>query len=118
MRIIIFDNNVDYNVICDNVWRDEKGTAWTGKEITVELKTPNGIIGDLYVQFEDWNNQNRAGIVSLEGRDFILDELKGQSRWVKLFVMREDTNKGKITFKAKATKGGNLMIRKFVFVKN
>lgn len=117
-KIEIRDSNVDYNVICDDVWRDEKGTAWTGKEITVELKTPNGIIGDLYVQFEDWNNQNRAGIVSLEGRDFILDELKGQSRWVKLFVMREDTNKGKITFKAKATKGGNLMIGKFVFVKS
>lgn len=117
-KVEVLDNGMDYEVICDNVWRDEKGVAWTGREITVELRTPNGIIGDLYIQFEDWNNQNRAGIISVEGRDFILDELKGQSRWVKLFVMREDTNKGKITFKAKVTKGGNLMIGKLVFVKN
>ncbi len=117
-KVEMMDNHIDYTVICDNVWRDEKGVAWTGNEITVELKTPNGIIGDLYVQFEDWNSLNRAGIVSVEGRDFILDDLKGESRWVKLFVMREDTNKGKITFKAKANKGGNLMIGKFAFVKN
>lgn len=117
-KVEMMDNHIDYTVICDNVWRDEKGVAWTGKEITVELNTPNGIIGNLYVQFEDWNNQNRAGIVSVEGREFLLDELKGESRWVKLFVMREDTNKGKISFKAKATQGGNLMIGKFVFVKN
>lgn len=116
-KIVRMEKGIDYSVTCDNVWRDDKGTAWTGREITVELKTPNGIIGDLYVKFEDWNNQNRAGILMVEGREFNLDELKGNSRWVKLLVMREDTNKGKVTFKAKVTKGGNLMISGLALVK-
>ncbi len=112
------EKNVDYQVSCGNIWKDEKGTAWTGKEITIDLKTPNGIIGDLYVKFEDWNNQNRAGVVSVEGREFMLEELRGKDRWVKLFVMREDTNKGKVTFKAKVTNGENLMISKIALIKN
>lgn len=100
----------DYRVTCDNVWKDEQGKAWTGSEITLEIKTPNGILGDLYVKFEDWNNQQRTGVLSLEGRECLLDRPSKNGQWVKLFVMREDTNDGKIVFKAKVKNGGNLMI--------
>ena len=111
----IQDKRCKYNVSCDDVWKDAVGCAWTGREIKVEMAVPNGVLGDLYVKFEDWNNQNRAGIVSIEGRESILEPQKGKAQWVKLFVMREDTNDGKITFKARATQGGNLMISGFAF---
>lgn len=116
-KVEIQAQKADYQVTCDNIWRDENGTAWTGTEITVELKMPNGVIGDLYVKFEDWNKQKCSGILSVEGREFTLDNLNGKDRWVKLFVMREDTNKGKVTFRAKASNGNNLIISKLVFVK-
>ena len=61
----IQDERCKYKVTCDNIWKDEKGTAWTGKNMTIEIQTPEGIIGDLYVKFEDWNHQNRAGLLSL-----------------------------------------------------
>lgn len=106
-----------YAVSCDNVWCDESGTAWTGREIIIEIDTPNGVIGDLFVKFEDWNSQKRSGILSIEGRESVLEPNEGQSQWVKLFVMREDTNDGRITFKAKVNAGGNLMISRLAFVK-
>ena len=37
-------------------------------------------------------------------------------KWVKIFVMREDTNDGEIVLKTKATQGGNLMISEIGFV--
>lgn len=115
-KIEIREKNMDYNVICDDVWRDGNGPAWRGRDITVEIKTPNGITGDLYVKFEEQGSQDPTGVLSIEGRGFVLEKLNRESRWVKLFVMREDTNKGRITFNAKATKGGSFRISQLVFV--
>ena len=113
----IQDGRCKYKVTCDNIWKDEKGTAWTGKNMTIEIQTPEGIIGDLYVKFEDWNHQNRAGLLSIEGRESILENQKGKERWVKLFIMREDTNDGKIVLKTHTKQGGNLMISQIAFIK-
>lgn len=113
----IQDERCKYKVTCDNIWKDEKGTAWTGKNMTIEIQTPEGIIGDLYVKFEDWNHQNRAGLLSIEGRESILENQKGKERWVKLFIMREDTNDGKIVLKTHTKQGGNLMISQIAFIK-
>lgn len=117
-KVEMQDKRCSYLVKADNVWKDDQGTAWTGKEITVEMKTPNGIIGSLYAKFEDWNGQNRAGVVSLEGRESVLTNCRGKAQWVKLFVMREDTNDGKVIFKARATEGGNLMISELALIKD
>lgn len=34
-----------------------KGQPGQAKNMTIEIQTPEGIIGDLYVKFEDWNHQ-------------------------------------------------------------
>lgn len=116
-RIEIQDERCQYKVASNDVWKDEKGTAWTGRNITVEIQTPEGVIGDLYVKLEDWNAQNRAGMISIEGRESTVENMRGKEQWVKLFVMREDTNDGKIILKATATQGGNLMISQLAFIK-
>ena len=116
-QIEIQDERCKYKVICDNVWKDEKGTAWTGRNMTVEIQMPEGIIGDLYVKLEDWNTQHRAGVISIEGRESIVENMRGKEQWVKLFVMREDTNDGKIILKTNTTQGGNLMISQLAFIK-
>lgn len=106
-----------YQVTCTDVWKDEKGTAWTGNEITVRIKTPRGVIGNLYVKFVDTNQQHRRGTVWFEGREMKLGSHEEEAgKWVKIFVMREDTNDGEIVLKTKATQGGNLMISEIGFV--
>jgi len=116
-QILAKADKCDYSVVCTDVWKDEDGTAWTGVEMTVTLKTPNGLIGDLFVKFVDTNKQNRQGSIWFEGREMKLGKHdESQGKWVKIFVMREDTNDGEIVLKTKATQGGNLMISEIGFV--
>ena len=116
-QILAKADKCDYSVVCTDVWKDEDGTAWTGVEMTVMLKTPNGLIGDLFVKFVDTNKQNRQGSIWFEGREMKLGKHdESQGKWVKIFVMREDTNDGEIVLKTKATQGGNLMISEIGFV--
>lgn len=116
-NILAKHEKCNYQTIIDDVWKDEKVTAWTGKETTLTIQTPNGVIGDLYVHFVDPNKQNREGTIWFEGREMSLKEIDSKTgKWVKIFVMREDTNDGTIVLKTKATKGGNLMISQIGFV--
>lgn len=115
--VLVKADNCGYQVVCDDVWKDEKGTAWTGQEITLTIQTPNGVIGDLYVRFADTNKQKREGTLWFEGREMSLTDIDPESgKWVKIFVMREDTNDGAVVLKTKATHGGNLMISEIGFV--
>lgn len=115
-KVLAKAGKCDYQLSCDDVWKDEKGTAWTGKEIILTIKTPNGVIGDLYVRFVDPNKQNREGTIWFEGREMSLNQIDGENgKWVKIFVMREDTNDGTIVLKTKTTRGGNLMISEVGF---
>ncbi|MGL5317930.1 MAG: sugar-binding domain-containing protein [Bacteroidales bacterium] len=102
-------------VTCDGVWTDQVGTAWHGKEIAMNIDCPQGMIGSLYLFFEDWNNNGRRGTIQFEGRNFELQHHKNGT-WVKLHVMREDSNDGELLFKAKALTGPNLMISKVVLI--
>ena len=106
----------DYIVTCDGTWKDEQGAAWQGKDIRLEVKCPAGVIGSLYVFFHDWSDDGRKGLINFEGRDYKLNEHNGKGQWVKLHVMREDSNDGVIVLKAKATSGPNLMISQVAFV--
>ncbi|UNY97876.1 hypothetical protein MQE36_12365 [Zhouia spongiae] len=115
---VLIQKEVKYNVKADGTWKDDKGTAWHGKEMTITMECPEGMLGSFYVLFDDWNKQDREGIVEFEGRKVQLGahSTKG-GQWVKFHVMREDSNDGKLILKAKATKGNNLMIREIALEK-
>lgn len=105
-----------YAVEADGSWRDGSGTAWHGRQITLKINLPKGVIGSLYLFFHDWNNQGRLADLSFEGRDFALGPHNEAGKWVRIHVMREDSNKGFITLRGKATKGGNLMLSKVALI--
>jgi len=116
-NILVKSEKCEYQVVCNDTWKDEKATAWTGNEMTITIKTPNGLIGDLFVRFVDPNKQQREGSIWFEGREMSLKQIDAaEGKWVKIFVMREDTNDGQIVLKTMATRGGNLMIGEVGFV--
>lgn len=115
---IIVSESTEYKVLADGIWKDDHISAWHGKDMTIEINCPSGILGSFYVQFNDWNNKGRAGYLEFEGRKLKLDKhAKKEGKWVKFHVMREDSNDGKLILKTKMTKGGNLMISKIVLSK-
>lgn len=105
-----------YSVESDGgTWKDETGTAWHGGKMQLKIECPKGFIGSLYLYFHDWNDKGREAVLDFEGRDFKLARhSKGQ--WVRLHVMREDSNKGFITLKVRTTKGGNTMLSKVALI--
>ena len=76
------------------------------------------MIGSLYVYFHDWNSNGREADINFEGRDFTLGKHDGEGKWVKLHVMREDSNDGILKLKVKATKGPNIMISKMALLED
>ena len=109
---------VKYKVHAEGVWKDKNVTAWHGRNMTIEMECPQGILGTFYVQFNDWNKQNRKGVLEFEGRKVKLGNHQEQEgKWIKFHVMREDSNDGKLILKTKVTQGGNLMISQIVLTK-
>ncbi|WP_162845369.1 sugar-binding domain-containing protein [Labilibaculum antarcticum] len=113
---VVIANKVDYKIEKGNSYKDEQSSCWVGSELEILIKTPEGIKGEFYVFFHDWNNQGRKGVLNFEGRDYILGAHSKEGEWVKLNVMREDSNDGKLILKAKCTRGGNLMISAIAYI--
>lgn len=107
-----------YTVKADGVWKDGTSAAWQGKEIEVDLKVPQGMIGSLYLFFHDWNSNGREADINFEGRDYVLTRHDKEGKWVKLHVMREDSNDGNLKLKIKGTKGPNIMLSKLSLVED
>jgi len=102
----------------EGVWRWDKKAAWYGKKLEIEINPPQGVIGDLFIHFEDWNNEGRMAKIWIDGREFSTGKLDKQGKWIKLFVMREDTNDGKLVIRIESQAGSNAMIDELVFLEN
>ncbi|NQU53677.1 MAG: glycoside hydrolase family 2 [Bacteroidetes bacterium] len=109
--------DVTYQLMADGVWKDKKVSAWHGKEMQLQIDCPEGMLGTLLINFTDWNNSGRTGMLDFEGRKSKLGLHRGENVWVKFHVMREDSNDGKLILKTNAQTGSNLMITKVILLK-
>lgn len=109
-------DNTSYQLKADGVWKDESGAAWHGKKMLLQINCPEGMLGNLYVHFHDWNNSGGTGMLDFEGRKVRLTKHDKEGQWVKFQVMREDSNDGKLMLKANTISGTSLMITKIVLV--
>lgn len=100
----------------EGVWEWDGKSAWFGKNLEITINPPQGVIGELYLHFEDWNNESRSAKIWIDGREFMTGTLDKKGKWIKLFVMREDTNDGKLGIKIESMSGSNAMVSEVVFV--
>ncbi|WFE84270.1 sugar-binding domain-containing protein [Parabacteroides chongii] len=91
-------------------WKVSPG--WQGKEMELTIECPLGIIGSLYVCFADKDKKGRTGYLVFEGRDYESGKQDQEESWVKLHIMREDSNDGILRLKAKVKNGPDLVISK------
>lgn len=106
------NKGTSYSVKADGVWKDDISSAWQGRQMEVTLKVPQGMIGTFYIFFHDWNDLGRQADIEFEGREYTLGKHNKDGQWIKLHVMREDSNDGVLKLKVNATKGPNIMIGK------
>ena len=121
MDVSVLKRKMQYNFKNNenpSIWRWDDKAAWFAKEIEIEMNVPQGLIGDLYVHFSDWNKEGREAKIWIEGRESVTGLLDKKGKWVKLFVMREDTNDGKLILRTNSLAGSNVMIDELIFVEN
>jgi beta-galactosidase len=106
---------VEYSVKADGIWRDEGGSAWHGRVMTITVKARAGVPGRFFVRFHDWNGNGRTGTVIFEGKDQALPA-HVDGMWLEFPVIREDTNDGQLVLHSEVLTGPNLMITDFAFV--
>lgn len=99
-------------LLCDGAPAAKEAVTWQGKELTLNIQCPEGMIGSLYVCFTDPDKKGREGNILFEGRNYSLGKQEQPESWIKLHVMREDSNDGKLILKANVKKGADLIISK------
>lgn len=115
----VLKRNTSYELKgAEGTWRWDNTAAWYGKKMELEINPPQGVIGELFIHFADWNNEGRDVKIWIEGREFTTGKLDKEGKWVKLFVMREDTNDGKVKVRMESLAGSNAMIDELVFVES
>jgi beta-galactosidase len=115
----VLKRNTKYELLgTEGIWRWDNKAAWYGKKMELEINPPQGVIGELFIHFADWNNEGRDAKIWIEGREFTTGKLDKEGKWVKLFVMREDTNDGKVKVRIESQAGSNAMIDELVFVES
>ncbi len=111
---VVISEKSSYTVKSGDVWKDDDGACWRGKQMAIKIRCPEGMLGSLYVYFRDPDNKKRTGILNFEGRKVKLEKHNKGGQWVKFHVMREDSKDGKLLLKTDAISGPNLMISKLI----
>lgn len=104
--------NTSYQIQCDTTINDGILSGWQGREISIQIQCPQGIIGSFYVYLQNKKNKGGQTDINFEGREYSLSEINEKGVWIQLHVMREDSNDGNLRFNAKVKNGTELIISK------
>lgn len=106
------EDSFDYNIECDGVWQDVKGTYWVGKRMVVEIKVKHPKLLDLKMCFLDSNKCNRAGTIKCEDVPTVQLDSHENETWISIPITRENCLDGIIRVEINSQKGPNLMLSK------
>ncbi len=113
---IIVKKGVEYAVSGASIEREGKEQGWDGKAINIHLEPPNGIKGFIYLHFSNRDNTNMSGSVILDGRELKTGKIPTSGKWIKIGMMREDTNDGKVDIKVTSENNEPVQIDQLVMV--
>ncbi|GBU08027.1 beta-galactosidase [Bacteroidales bacterium] len=113
----IMQTGYSYIVSGVKIGPGEERPLWIGNDIQVQFGIPQGVIGDLFIEIENGKSSKDKITFILEGREFTIDTPRKGREWIKLFVMREDTNDGKVVISAQTSSSEKLKIKNIAFVK-
>lgn len=94
--------------------RRDSLSAWAGKDFTVHLQPPAGVKGYVYIHLLRPRSGNASGTVTIEGRELKTGEIPAGGKWIRIFMMREDTNDGKVDIRFAADNNAGLVTDQLV----
>ncbi len=113
---VVVNKGFTYEVSGAKVSKENEKGGWSSRRMNINIAPPNGIKGYIYLHFTNLNASKTSGIVSLEGRELAIGEMPAAGKWIKVFMMREDTNDGKLNINVTAEGGASIEIDQLVVV--
>ncbi|QIL40293.1 glycoside hydrolase family 2 [Pedobacter sp. HDW13] len=113
---VVVNKGFTYEVAGAKVYKEKETGSWIAKRMNINIAPPNGIKGYVYLHFNNPAQSKTSGIVSLEGRELAIGKIPVSGKWVKIFMMREDTNDGKLNINITSDGAANIEIDKLVVV--
>lgn len=86
------------------------GNAWVGRRLTIDLQPPAGVKGYVYLHLLNPEQKNVSGTILIEGRELKTGAIPAAGKWIRIFMMREDTNDGKVAIHLTSDTNIGLMI--------
>jgi len=112
---VLTANHYSYQTANVKIYNNQNITGWIGKTQNISIIPPQGVKGYVYLHFINPKNEKLNGIVTLEGRELNTGDINSDGKWIKVFMMREDTNKGKLNLQIKS-EAGSLIVSELVIV--
>ncbi|WP_346237044.1 glycoside hydrolase family 2 TIM barrel-domain containing protein [Niabella insulamsoli] len=112
--IVAVNKNYKYAMSAVNITKYASGAAWSGKNISINLVPPAGVKGYIYLHLLPTGQPDVEGRVTIEGRELETGNIPAKGKWIKIFMMREDTNDGKVQVQLKSGHSSPLLFDELV----
>ncbi|HRO45740.1 sugar-binding domain-containing protein [Agriterribacter sp.] len=93
---VTIDKGFSYTVNGAGAYKKEGLHGWLGKTMSINIAPPQGVKGYVYLHFINPKRLVHKGTVNVEGREIDTGDIPAEGKWIKILVMREDTNDGKL----------------------
>lgn len=94
--------------------KQPSGTAWDGTHFSINLQPPAGVKGYIYLHLINDAKRKGEGTISIEGRELKTGDIPVSGKWIKILMMREDTNDGKVAIQLASDGAAPLLINQMV----
>ncbi|WP_423735844.1 glycoside hydrolase family 2 TIM barrel-domain containing protein [Chitinophaga caseinilytica] len=94
--------------------RRDSVSAWAGRNFSIQLQPPAGVKGYVYLHLLSGRSGKASGLITIEGRELKTGDIPATGKWIKIFMMREDTNDGKVAIQFAADNNSGLVVDQLV----
>ena len=113
---VTINKGFSYTVKGAEAYKKEGLHGWLGKTMTINISPPQGVKGYIYLHFINSKELVQKGTVNIEGREVNTGDIPFEGKWIKIVMMREDTNDGTLDIHIVSDSHNFLKIDKMVIV--
>ncbi|WP_276481461.1 sugar-binding domain-containing protein [Paraflavitalea pollutisoli] len=114
--VLLNSRQYKYTVTGANAVRSETAQGWRGRKMKIAIEPPRGVKGTIYLQLGNPGNAAASAIVTLDNREINTGAIEKGGKWIKVLLMREDTNDGKVELEIIADGNSAIDIKSLVIV--
>ncbi len=114
--LVVSKKQYAYSLDHAKIVNSDSLNAWGGRAFTINLRPPAGVKGYIYLHMVNPTGKKSAGSIIVEGRELLTGSIPQSGKWIKLFMMREDTNDGILSIQLNGENNSSIMLDQFAII--